>query len=83
MTRRKHRSWRIKVDGAAMLRIAAALIEDHDRLMAEGWALCPTSGVWRTRAGTITVRIAYRCRARRASIVNTIRGIDPGALGRE
>lgn len=83
MTRRKSRSWRIKVDGAAMLRIAADLVEEHDSLLAEGWAVCPTSGLWRTRSGTITARIAYRCRARQSSLVHTIRGINPGVQGCE
>lgn len=80
MTRRKSRSWKIRIDNAAMLRVAAALVEDHDARLAEGWAICPASGLWRTRSGTITARIAYRLRAEGASMVYTIRGINLGAL---
>lgn len=83
MTRRKSRSWKIRLDNAAMLRVAAALIEDHAARIAEGWTICPTSGLWRTRSGAITARIAYRLRAEGASMVYTIRGINLGAVSDE
>lgn len=81
MTRRKRRSYRVSVEPAAFDRIAAALIEGHGDLLAGGWTICPTSGLWRTAKGTLTARIAYRMRARGATIVHTVRGINPGQTG--
>lgn len=83
MTRRKSRSWKIRLDSAALLRVAAALVEDHAARLAEGWTICPTSGLWRTRSGAITARIAYRLRAEGASMVYTIRGINLGVVSDE
>ncbi len=80
MTRRTSRSWKIRLDSAAPLRVAAALVEDHAARLAEGWTICPTSGLWRTRSGAITARIAYRLRAEGASMVYTIRGINLGVV---
>lgn len=78
MTRRKSRSYRIRIEADAFERLAATLIEDHKTRLAEGWTICPTSGLWRTNSGTLTARIAYRLRARGATVVHTIRGINPG-----
>jgi len=78
MTRRKSRSYRIKIGAEAFDRIAAALIGNHRELLDEGWSICPTSGLWRTGKGLLTARVAYRMRARKASLVHTVRGINPG-----
>ena len=59
-------------------RLAAALNGNHRELLENGWSICPTSGLWRTGKGTLTARVAYRMRARKASLVHTVRGISPG-----
>lgn len=78
MARRKNRSWRIKVDKAGLARLGSALVSDHDDMMARGYVICGSSGLWRTRRGTFTARLAYRCADRTVSIVHTIRGIQLG-----
>ncbi|MCK9514274.1 MAG: hypothetical protein M0R28_24010 [Pigmentiphaga sp.] len=79
MARRKNRSWRVKVDKAGLARLGSVLVPNHDEMMAGGYVMCATSGLWRTRRGTYTARLAYRCGDRTMSIVHTIRGIQPGA----
>lgn len=78
MGRRRNRNWRLRVERAAMERIAGALVPNHAELVDAGYVVCGTSGLWQTRGGRITARIAYRSRRLHTSISHTIRGIDPG-----
>ena len=79
MARRKNRSWRVKIDKAGLARLGSALVSAHDDMMAEGYVMCATFGLWRTRRGTYTARLAYRRSDRTMSVVHTIRGIQLGA----
>lgn len=75
MGRRKYKSWRVRVKLDAIERLGRELVDNHDALIADGYEMCRTSGLWRTRRGTLTARIAYRSPSRKVSVIHTIRGI--------
>lgn len=78
MGRRKYRSWRVKATPELIEKLAAEVVPNHAALLARGYVMCRTSGLWRTRRGTLTARLVYRVADRSMSIVHTVRGIVLG-----
>lgn len=78
MGRRKYKSWRVKVTPATIEKLGAELVPNHASLLERGYVMCRTSGLWRTRSGTFTARLAYRLADRSVSVIHTVRGIQFG-----
>lgn len=79
MGRRKYKSWRVKARPETIELLARELVPNHAALLAQGYVICATSGLWRTRRGTFTARLAYRTADRSTSIIHTVRGINLGS----
>lgn len=78
MSTRRRRSWRLRVDQAALGVLAAQIWPGHAALIGQGYRLTAKSGVWRNGRGACTARLAYRCPRPDVltSLVVTIRDIS-------
>lgn len=75
MRGRRKKSLRCKVAGAALDEIAGVVWALHADWIARGLRLLGSSGVWRCKDGTLTVRLVYRSDARLEAMTVTVRKV--------
>lgn len=69
---KRRTSWRVDVSGGSE-RIADLVVDEHAELIAKGWRLCGSTGLWRRRDGSFTARVVYR--REDESLVFSVRGL--------
>lgn len=71
---------KIRIPSTELRTLAADTLGAHERLLADGYALSASSGVWRQADGSVTARFVYRRRELRegiAAIAYTVRTRAP------
>lgn len=74
------RTWKVKITDDRVSNLAADAVDNHSELMAEGFQLMGSSGVWRTKHDGLTARFVYRRRdehGTRQTRTFVFRGIRP------
>ena len=54
------RTWRVKVPEDRIAQYAAEAVDSHADLLAMGFRLMASSGVWKTKRDGLTARFVYR-----------------------
>lgn len=79
MSRRKRRhTWKVRLSFEAIQDLADSILDSHARIITDGYALQPSSALWRKANGTLTARLVYRAAteaAKMESLVVTVRNI--------
>lgn len=60
MAKRKRSSWKVPLTAEKLAEVAAGLVAAHPLKPDPDHRLCSSSGVWRTKSGSFTVRLVYK-----------------------
>lgn len=60
MAKRKRSSWKVHLTAEKLAEVAAKVIAEYPLKPAPDHRLCSSSGVWRTKSGSLTVRLVYK-----------------------
>lgn len=77
---RRRSNWQVRVTSEQIVLIARQQWPLHDDWHGNGFELTRSSGLWRSRNGSFTLRLVYRRQSDRAARTVTVRGVRHGEL---